>query len=191
MRCLPVGALVVYEDAGFHVPDLSRRVRDGLLALVDVYGMNEDEMQGYLGRSLDLLDAEAMAVALRELHVVVPAATLVVHTRAWALAFGPRAQVYRSALRTATRAAGARYLHGDGFTLADCGEVAHGPEHPEGAAFARSLETLLPEEVCCVPAYRLSTPNPTTIGLGDCFVGGFISALAPAPDREGAGGSED
>jgi ADP-dependent phosphofructokinase/glucokinase len=180
MRCLPPGALVVYEDAGFHVPDLSRRVRDALLDRVDVYGMNEDEMQGYLGRPLDLLDAEAMPVALRELHDVVPAATLVVHTRAWVLAYGPGAETYRAALRTATCAAGARYLHGDEFTEADCRAVGDGPEHPEGAAFARRIELLLPGVVCCVPAYRLSSASPTTIGLGDCFVGGLIAALAPA-----------
>ena len=64
MRSLPAGALVVYEDAGFHVPELRQQIREGLLDLIDVYGMNEDEMHAYLGRQVEVLDAEAMAKAL-------------------------------------------------------------------------------------------------------------------------------
>jgi ADP-dependent phosphofructokinase/glucokinase len=34
--------------------------------------------------------------------------------------------------------------------------------------------------VCAVPALVLRTATPTTIGLGDTFVGGFVAALAGA-----------
>ncbi|WP_146088011.1 carbohydrate kinase family protein [Rathayibacter sp. AY1B5] len=33
-------------------------------------------------------------------------------------------------------------------------------------------------EACCVPGLVLETDRPTTIGLGDTFAGGFVSALA-------------
>ena len=49
MRQLPSHALVYYEDAAFHEPAFSRRVRNALLEVIDVYGLNEDEMQAHLG----------------------------------------------------------------------------------------------------------------------------------------------
>jgi ADP-dependent phosphofructokinase/glucokinase len=34
------------------------------------------------------------------------------------------------------------------------------------------------EIVECVPGYALDVVNPTTVGLGDTFVGGFLAELA-------------
>lgn len=182
MRALPADAVVVYEDAGFHVPELSRQVLAGLLDLVDVYGLNEDEMQAYVGRPAQLLDAPTMATELRELRAVVAARTVVVHTRFWALAVGQDPERYRCALEGGIAMASTRYLHGDAFTAAQHETAKGGPRHRGGLAFARALENLLPGEVCCVPALWLSTDRPTTVGLGDAFVGGFIAALAGVPE---------
>jgi ADP-dependent phosphofructokinase/glucokinase len=180
MRRLPPGALVVYEDAGFHVPELSALVREGILDVVDVYGLNEDELQAYVGHPVRLLDATAVAGALQELQAVVPARTLVVHTRHWSLAHGPQAGRFREALRLATAVAGARYVAGDDFTAADVRAVDDRTRHPEGAAFARAVEARIPGQVSCVAALLLESSTPTTVGLGDAFVGGFVAALAPA-----------
>ncbi len=178
MSRLPAGAVVVYEDAGYHVPSFSRRVWESIFDLVDVHGMNEDEMQVYLGRPVELLDAGAMAAALEDLHTLMPGGTLVVHSRYWALALGSKAQAYRAALESGTAMAGARYLHGDVMSEADYRAVSGNPRHPGGREFAVALEARLPDQVCCVPALVLSSPAPTTVGLGDAFVGGFIAALA-------------
>lgn len=187
MRSLPAGALVVYEDAGFHVPPLSRRVREGILDLIDVYGMNEDEMQAYLGRPMDLLDADAMATALQELHHLIPARTLVVHTKFWSLALGAHVQTYHAALLAGNAMAGARYLHGDEFTKTEYLEVSRHLQRQDGHTFARAIEALLPGAVSCVPSYHLSSAATTTVGLGDSFVGGFIAALAEAPHADEGG----
>jgi ADP-dependent phosphofructokinase/glucokinase len=178
LRSLPSTALVVYEDAGFHAPPLSALVRNAVLDRADIYSMNEDEMQAYVGRPVDLLGPDAMLSALRELHDVVPARTLVVHTRAWALAIGERAHEMRSALRGGVVMSGARYLHGDDFTQADYRQVARAPVNEAGRAFAVALEGYAPAEVCCEPALRLRTDRPTMIGLGDAFVGGFLATLS-------------
>ena len=180
MRSLPAGALVMYEDGGFHVPELSRQVRDGLLDLIDVYGMNEDEMQIHLGRDLEVLDAEAIATALRQLHRLIPARTFVVHTKFWSLAFGARSQTYRAALRAGNAMSGVRYLYGDAFTHADYLGLSRRLKRHDGHTFAQRIEALLPGQVCCVPSYHLNSPTPTTVGLGDSFVGGFIAALVEA-----------
>jgi ADP-dependent phosphofructokinase/glucokinase len=181
MRSLPAAALVIYEDAGFHVPELSRQIRDGLLDLIDVYGMNEDEMQACLGRQVELLDAEVIAKAVRELHDTIPARTVVVHTKFWSLAVGSHAQTYRAALQAGNSMSGVRYLHGDNFTRAEYEEVRRGRQRADGHAFAQAIEALLPGQVCCVPSYDLGSSTPTTVGLGDAFVGGFIAAIIAAP----------
>lgn len=174
---LPAGALVIYEDAGFHVPELADLVRERLLDAIDLYGMNEDEMQAALGTQVDLLDATAMAEHLADLHTRIPARTLMVHSRYWALAYGPDAGRWRAALRGGVHMAGARYALGDGFTPDQHAQVAAGPVHEAGAAFGTRLEELLGEHVCVVPALDLRVERPTTIGLGDTFMGGLVAEL--------------
>ena len=178
MKRLPSDALTIYEEAGFHAPELSRRVRERLCGHVDVLSMNEDEMQAILGRPLDLLDADEMAGALSDLTGLVPALTLVVHSGAWCLAVGSHAAAYRKALTAAAALAGTRYLLGDEYTGDDVNRIRSLPIRPAGRAFADELEALLPGEVVCVPVPVLDTATPTTIGLGDTFIGGLVAALA-------------
>ncbi|HEY0186958.1 MAG TPA: ADP-dependent glucokinase/phosphofructokinase [Cellulomonas sp.] len=174
---VPPRALVYFEDAGYHVPALRGPVRDALAGRVDVWAMNEDELQAWIDRPVDLLDAGDVAAAMGELAAVVPARTLVVHTQHWALAAGARAVGLRAALRGGITMAGTRYVHGDGFTVEDYAATeALGPG-PLGAGLAAALGGVAPELVC-EPAYALDVPLPTTIGLGDTFVGGFLAALA-------------
>jgi ADP-dependent phosphofructokinase/glucokinase len=180
MKSLPDDAVVVYEDGGFHVPELSEHVREGLGDLVDVHSMNEDEMQTYVGRTVDLLDPADVVAALGDLGRVARARTVVVHSGYWALAVGERAGAYRAALDCGILLASTRYLHGDAFTASDHSRSAEIPRHAAGSAFARAVEHALPGQVCAVPALVLRTARPTTIGLGDTFVGGFVAALAGA-----------
>ncbi len=174
---LPSDSLVIYEDSGFHLPRLSRVVWQELRGFLDVHSMNEDEMQAYLGRPLDLLDPAEMAAALTELAELVRAPTLVVHTKYWALALGKDAAGFTAALSGGITMASARYCHGDHFTQADYDELAAMPRSAVGAAFAEALEAELGSGARCIPANVLDVDRATTIGLGDTFVGGFIAAL--------------
>lgn len=178
MRSLPDDCVVVYEDAGFHVPALSAQVRDALVDVVDVHGLNEDELQAYVGHEVDLLDAADLAAALDELQQVVRARTLVVHSRYWAVAVGDDAGRYAEALEGGVLMASTRYLHGDGFTPADYDASRGIARHAAGSVVAGELGRLRPGRVAAVPALVLETDTPTTIGLGDSFVGGFVAALA-------------
>lgn len=180
MAHLPPDALVYFEDAGYHVPKLRLLVRDRLLDLVDVYAMNEDELALWLDRPVDLLDPADVATALLDLHAVLPARTLVVHTKHWSLAYGADAAAYRDALRGGIVMASTRYVRGDGFTPMDYWATAAREPGADAVAFAAAIERRLPDEVACVPAFVLDVDRPTTIGLGDTFVGGFLAALATA-----------
>jgi ADP-dependent phosphofructokinase/glucokinase len=178
MKNLPETALTFYEDAGFHVPELRYAVHDELLDLISVLSMNEDEMQGYLGRPVDLLDAADLEGALLELRAMIPARTVVVHSKYWAIALGESARGYREALRGGVAMASARYVLGDDFDAGDYRAIQHNPAHPRGAAAVEALQRALGDSVCGVPALMLTTATPTTIGLGDSFVGGFLGGLA-------------
>jgi len=179
LAALSTDAVAIYEDAGFHEPAFSRRVRDALVDAVDVYSLNEDELFAYLGRTIDLLEADAIAAALAEAAELIPAACLVIHTKHWSLALGERAADYADALRGGIVMASTRYLIGDGHTAADYARTAALPEKPEGAAVAVALEARFPGRLVCRGALVLETDQPATIGLGDTFIGGFIAALVP------------
>ncbi|GAA0583610.1 hypothetical protein GCM10010172_80670 [Paractinoplanes ferrugineus] len=176
MRRLPAGAVTYFEDAAYHRPDFSRRVRAALLPDIDVYGLNEDELQSYLNRPVDLLDPADVAAALTAIHELIPVPTLVLHTKYWALALG--AGDYTEAVENGIVMAATRYAHGDDFTLPDVERLRGRPRRPASVTFAAALRDRLGDMVRCVPGFELDIPDPTTVGLGDTFVGGFLAALA-------------
>lgn len=178
MDALPKGALVFYEDGGFHTPGLQRLVHARLGGRMDVHSVNEDELQTYLQRPVDLRDAGAVSSALREMQEAMPVRTRVVHTQHWALAYGADAARYEEALRAGIRLAGTRYRMGDAYMKEDIHATGKCPPRKEGMRFSRAITEALGESVCCLPSLDVSSEAPTTIGLGDAFAGGFVAALA-------------
>lgn len=178
MKSLPEDAIVCYEDACFHKPGLSRLVRDTLIPIVDVYSLNEDEMQEYLENSVQLLNPEAVYEEILKLHVLLPVPVLIIHTRYWALAFGEGAEMYAGALKGGITMATARLRFGDDFTVEDYQETEKSPAEREGNAFSRAINKIGGTRICCLPSVQAEEDHVTTIGLGDAFVGGFLPALA-------------
>lgn len=174
----PAATVAVFEDAGSHDAAHGRRVRDVMARAVDVYGMNEDELFGYLDGPFDLLDPAAVADALDRVAVLVPAPLLVVHTKHWAVACGADAARWEGAIDGGVTMAGTRFRVGDALTAEEYGRTRGMPRQAPAIEFGRALEGRMPGRVRVVPAYALDTSVPTTIGLGDSFVGGFIAALA-------------
>jgi ADP-dependent phosphofructokinase/glucokinase len=177
MRRLPPGAIVYYEDAGFHEPAFSRRIRDSLIDVIDVYGLNEDEMQSYLGHAVDLFSVPDVERALISLRTLIPAPTLLVHTKYWSTALGERANACAGPLDDGTVIASTRYSHGDEYTDEHCERMRRRPRRTEATEFAAALHARMGGVVCCVPSFELDVAEPTTIGLGDTFVGGFLAAV--------------
>jgi ADP-specific Phosphofructokinase/Glucokinase conserved region len=186
MRHLPAEAVVYYEDAGFHEPEFSRRVRKALLEVVDVYGLNEDEMQSHLGHGVDLLSVPEVERALTSLRGVIPAPTLVVHTKYWSAALGEDAGEFAGPLDDGIVIASTRYSHGDEYAARHCALMRSRPRRTESVEFAAALEARMGPVVRCLPGFDLDVAEPTTIGLGDTFVGGFLAAVARAARRPSA-----
>jgi len=187
MQSLPPGSLVFYEEAGFHNPRFSRLIHARLAGAISVLSLNEDELQDFVARQLDLLDAVQVRAALQDLHALIPVPILVVHTMHWAAAYGPGlAQgggpaCYTRALKGGVTMATTRFCHGDDFTAEDYRRTESLPPNPAGAAFCRDLGQLLGDRVRCVPVAQVDQAHGVTVGLGDAFVGGFLPALLPSP----------
>ena len=177
VRSLPRGAVVFYEDGGFHYPELRSQVHEALVELIDVFSLNEDEMQGYLGRKVSLLNPSVVLDALHALRRMIPVPTIVVHTRNWALAFGAEPKRYAISLRAGINMAYTRMRLGDNFHHGDYRDTEGMPTRKEGAEFAAAVVDLGRGQVCCLPSVQVNENAATTVGLGDAFVGGFLPTL--------------
>jgi sugar/nucleoside kinase (ribokinase family) len=169
---------VVYEDAGFHIPRYSQIVRDALVPSIDVYSMNEDEAQQYIGGAVDLTSGSDVVAMLKELRRLIPARHLMVHTHLWAALVGPEAIRYGEAVDAAVQMASARYHFGDSLNLDRYETIASFPHNDVAGGVGHMLSSVLGEPCAFSPGLLLETDRPTTIGLGDSFIGGFIAELA-------------
>jgi ADP-dependent phosphofructokinase/glucokinase len=180
LRTFPESVTVFYEDACFHNAEFRRLVLDGLASLLDVFSLNEDELQGYLQEKTVLLDPRKMLESLRALHAAIPVPVLVVHARHWALASGEGCGSFATALRHGIALAATRFKFGDRFSKADFRRTHDLPAERTGAAFSQEINRLAGGTVCCLPSFEVEQDNVTTVGLGDAFVGGFLSKYADA-----------
>ena len=174
---LPKDALVYYEDACFYDASFSKLVHASLTEHINIYSLNEDELQNYLGRKLDLLDAGQVREALVDIQKIINVPLIVVHSRYWALAYGENPMSVSKALKGGITMATTRFRFGDDFTVENYNETESLYQEEEGAVFASELKKLLGDKVCCIPSVKVEEKKVTTIGLGDAFVGGFLPAL--------------
>jgi ADP-dependent phosphofructokinase/glucokinase len=179
MSRLPADATVIYEDAGFHHPGLSRVVRDRLARHVDIYSLNEDELAAYLGRRVDLLNSDDLSSALDELHTGVDVAAVILHTQHFAIAHGKNVKDLGPALDWGVAMASARYVHGDQLTREHLNALrATVPRRADVTKLLQALEERSGGCTAGVAAYAFGdVSEPTTIGLGDFFIGGVIAGI--------------
>lgn len=106
---------------------------------------------------------------------------VVLHTRSFATAYGEGAERLRPFLEGGVAVSAARYAVGDGATRSEVERLwSVGHRSAVGAAVAERLPQFGP--FVAVPALDLSdVAHPTTIGLGDSFVGGAVAALVGVP----------
>ena len=177
MKRLPAGAEVYLEDGGYYNPSFRQAVCQTLGRRISVFGMNEDEMQDHLKRKVALLDADQVRSALEELNRLIPAQSIVLHTKHWALVHGNGASRYAAALKAGVTMATARFCYGDEFSRQHYHAIESGAPNGDNAAFASAINSTAGDRFCCVPVADVPQESGTTIGLGDAFVGGFLLAL--------------
>ena len=177
LRSAPSEALVVYEDAGFHDDAMREVVMEYVPGLADVHSLNEDEAQHHLGRTVDLACPQAVAEMMAQLHGLVGAPTVLVHTSRYAAVIGTRTRLLRDAAVRGCLLASTRFLHGDHYGAEEHAAVARA-EREEIGVRLRDEPRLRAAGVLIAPGFAVRSENPTTIGLGDAFIGGVVAHLA-------------
>ncbi|MCY4069870.1 MAG: hypothetical protein OXG60_01085 [Chloroflexi bacterium] len=178
LKRLPSDATVFMEDGAYYEPSFRQLIFRELGPRIDIYSMNEDELQAHLDRAVELHDAHDVTCALTDLSRLIPAETIVVHTRRWALAYGDDADRYATALKAGVTMATTRFRYGDDFTMANYREIGEREANAEDARFADIVNAAGGNCMVCAPVAAVEQENGITIGLGDAFVGGFLPALA-------------
>lgn len=178
MKALPPEALVFSESGCYFNDDMQWHFLDKMRDQIDIYSMNEEEMQQVLGRDVNLLDADQMADALRELHGIIGTEYVLVHAHCWAVIYGEQAVRFDAALESAATMATTRYRFGDDFVPEQFESTKQLPVPQERLQFIETLQKRLGDCVCLKPVRVVPETEVTTIGLGDSFVGGFMLPFA-------------
>lgn len=175
---LPKDATVVMEDGCYIKPAFRHYVHQQLAPVIDILSMNEDELQQYIGRQIDILDPEAVKTALDYIYERIGVRQIIIHTAAWALAYGEQADDLKESLEGGVLMAATRFRLGDSFTMEDYKETGTLADKTESQVFCRQLGDLAGKCVYCIPCKDLSSvEKPTVVGLGDSFAGGLLPGL--------------
>ena len=185
LRGVPRGTPVVYEDAGFHDEAMRAVVLEVVPSLAGVHSLNEDEARHYLGRETDLADPREVVAMMEGLLEILGTPTVMVHTSRYAACIGAEAALYRDAAQAGCVMASTRFACGDRYGRAEHSAIAASPREAIGVALA-GAPAVRRAGVLIAPSYEVRASTPTTIGLGDAFIGGVMAHLA-AVTREGAG----
>lgn len=179
LSALPADALVVMEDGCYIVKEHRYYAHRELRGVVDVLSMNEDELQEYMGRKIDILNPDEVLEAVECAYKKSGIPTVIVHSAMWALAYGERAVMLEKALHGGIALASARFCCGYEFGVQEYEKIRKLPETDAGAEFCRRITEKAALPMCCVPTKDMSfVGNPTVVGLGDYFAGGLLPELA-------------
>lgn len=170
---------VFYEDAHFVCEEANQLCKDILFKHVNVFSFNEDELNNYCNRVVDLLDEEDVLKAIEELYKKLQVETLVVHSRYWAIAYGKNANTYKPCLKGGITMATTRFRFGDNFlNKSQYLETDNLEDGETELKFATKFNSIANNVGLCVPSVKVDETDVTTVGLGDSFVGGFVSKLS-------------
>ncbi|MBO4939000.1 MAG: hypothetical protein J6C98_08415 [Oscillospiraceae bacterium] len=175
---LPDDALVVMEDGCYVKKDFRNYTHQALASVTDIVSMNEDEMQEYIGKRINILDPDAVINALDEVYRGINIPILLVHSAAWALAYGENAGMMRQSLEGGVTMAATRFRIGDDITPELYEQTKTLAPKADSVVFCEKMKKILGEKICIIPCKDLShVSNPTVVGLGDSFAGGLLPGL--------------
>ncbi len=170
--------LIFFEDAGYHRPEFREIVMKNISQYCHFFSMNEEELQNYLDRKVDFTNAQIVVEALEAIRSVVKVPNLIIHTKAWSVMLGANSKDYEATLFSGMAMATTRYVYGDAFTVENFASTKALPRNIGALSIASVVNDRLGQTGLLVPAFEVECASPTTIGLGDSFVGGFLLELS-------------
>jgi ADP-dependent phosphofructokinase/glucokinase len=172
------GGLIFFEDAGYHRPGFRNIVMKSVSQYCSFFSLNEEELQNYLGRKIDFLSVGSVVKALTEITTLIPVPILIIHTKAWSAILGSDFMKYQECVVSGMIMATTRYIYGDAFSIENFESTKMLPRNTVSSTLAKVINRELGNSGVFIPAYEANCLTPTTIGLGDSFVGGFLLELS-------------
>lgn len=170
---------IFYEDACFMSEEANQLCKEVLFKYVDIFSFNEDELKNYCNRNIDLLNAEEVLKAIKELYKKFNVKTIVVHSKYWAIAYGLNNKEYAPCLKGGITMATTRFRFGDSFNKKEQYEETYKLKNgSKENIFSIEFNHISKGDATCIASVEVSEKDVTTVGLGDSFVGGFVSKLS-------------
>ncbi len=181
IHALPPRHTVIMEDGCFKDPGMRQLVTQTLAPQIDIFSMNEDELQDRLGYRIDILNPTDVLTAIQTVYDKLQVPTLICHSSHWALSYGSQSPAIKNALKSGICMAATRFQFGDNYGKEHYNKARHLPASAKGTAFCEALLKLpASKPLYILPAKDLSfVARPFTIGLGDAFIGGMLPGLLP------------
>jgi len=168
---------IYLEDGGYHKPAYKQHVLRHLGPVVDVFGMNEDELVDTVGshqKTVDLTDLHSILNGLECVFEQYKLRNVIVHTKDFALYYGQdRYNEIEAGLALANALAGTRARMSRDGTLNEIRTTLALPESPQGRIFQQQAQNTISNRYLVVSPARYIPQPSCTIGLGDTFVAGF------------------
>ena len=175
---LPEKAFVVMEDGCYVNKEFRVYVHEALHEKLDALSMNEDEMQEYIGKRINIMNPAAVLDAIQYIYERINVPLLIVHSAKWSIAFGKDADKMAHVLEGGTNSASTRFCYGDDSGVKEYEETAKLAVRQDSIVFGEELEKMSDRAICCVPSKDLSfVEHPVVVGLGDSFAGGLLPEL--------------
>lgn len=171
-------SVVFFEDAAYHQAGFHARVSRELSPLVDIWSMNEDEVEALAGVALADVDSPTAVEIMRRVRSDLAVPVLVVHTANWAAAVGEDVEDLRRHLELGNATAGARFACGDDVNNTIYRTALCAPTSSQGDAFVAAVEQMDTHDVVVASSIKMPAVEHTTVGLGDAFVGGFLAGFS-------------
>lgn len=178
LESLPESAYVVFEDGCYVKKDFQTYVHRALHEKLDALSMNEDEMQEYIGRRIDIMEPQEVLDGLEYIYRRLEVPLLIVHSASWAIAYGSGAKTMGHVLEGGILTAATRFQYGDDFGPGEYQATAKLLDKQGSVRFGEKITELSERDICCVACKDLSfVEHPVVVGLGDYFAGGLLPEL--------------
>lgn len=177
---------LVFEDGCYIQKEFRSYVHETMkVCHADIVSMNEDELQEYMGKRFDIMNAQKVLEAVKKCRAGIDIPVLVVHSSKWALAFGDNAENVKRGIELGICLSATHFCCGNHFKMTDFLRVSAFDTNAEGKEFCKKIKQLAGNRICALPTKNLQKiEKPTIVGLGDCFVGGFALGIAEESEYE-------